>query len=374
MSPLRTSSLLLLPLAQAYTCVNAPQTLARGNLLMSAAVADAEWLQANGIAAPKLEIRAPEALDRGKGGVFATESVAPMEVLATIPRALLLSPAKGVGDGWAAELTAAALMSLHGNEETSGEFLVLDGDALAKKRWIESWADGGWATANSDLGRPGVRWGADDVTGCLMATGSDNDKNIYAKFRFPCHPVVHRASVGLAALTRADKTAAVQALNCRGRAFRGMRDELISLVETPTARPKGSVRDKRSWDVADALSRVLSRVTTLQLDDDDGASPSCVVVPLHERLAHCTDPRGENSKLLVDPRESGSGGADVLLVASRAIDAGEEITRDYLAAPRLDADESDGPLRLLLQFGLPPRMWGAEWVDELLGDIDDIGE
>ena len=77
---------------------------------------------------------------------------------------------------------------------------------------VGGWSAGGWATANEDLGNDEVRWGARDVTGNLMATGSDNDKNIYAKFRFPCHPVVHRAGLGLAGLTRADKGQALGAL------------------------------------------------------------------------------------------------------------------------------------------------------------------
>ncbi len=46
--------------------------------------------------------------------------------------------------------------------------------------------------------------------------------------------------------------------------------------------------------------------------------------------------------------------AVILLVATRNIESGEEITRDYTMAPRLDGDETDGSLRLLLQFGLPP--------------------
>ena len=120
---------------------------------------------------------------------------------------------------------------------------------------------------------------------------------------------------------------------------------------------------------------MLARATTLQLDEADGAPPSRVVVPLHERLAHCGDDRGENSKLLgVDPRDGGSGSAEVLLVASRAIERGEAITRDYNAAPRLPGDDSDGPLRLLTQFGLPPVTWGSEWVDELLGELDVDGD
>ena len=50
----------------------------------------------------------------------------------------------------------------------------------------------------------------------------------------------------------------------------------------------------------------------------------------------------------------------VLLVATRSIEQGEPITRDYAAAPRLPADTSDGALRLLLQFGLPPAAWLAD--------------
>ena len=49
----------------------------------------------------------------------------------------------------------------------------------------------------------------------------------------------------------------------------------------------------------------------------------------------------------------------MLLIAARDIEAGEEITRDYAKAPRLVGDESEGSLRLLLQFGLPPKAWGG---------------
>ena len=72
----------------------------------------------------------------------------------------------------------------------------------------------------------------------------------------------------------------------------------------------------------------------------------------------------ENAKLVGrDPRDE-SDGSTVLLVATRDIAAGEAITRDYNIAPRLPLDESDGPLRLLLQFGLPPKAWGevSPWV------------
>jgi len=320
-----------------------------------------QWADANGVIAPKLTVRAPRPEERGKGGVFASEPIAPMEVLARIPRALVLRPVAVDADdaSWAAELTAAALLILHADDASADE------DTLSMKTWLQGWIAGGWATDNADLGAPGVRWGSDDVTGSLLATGSDNDHNIYAKFRFPCHPVVHRSGLGLAQLTGASKGAALAALQCRGRSFRAMRDALIPLVHTPTPRSQGSTRDRKAWDVADALSRVLSRATTLFLEDDAGAAqaPTCAVVPLHERLEHC-DARGENAKLVgSDPRDQSARDDVVLLVATRGIQSGEAITRNYADAPRLPDDASDGALRLLLQFGLPPSAWPASQGD-----------
>ena len=139
-----------------------------------------------------------------------------------------------------------------------------------------------------------MRWGPRDVIGNLIATGSDNDKNIYAKFRFPCHPVVHRASVGLSQLTGAAKADTLAALTLRGTTYRAMRDELIPLVTTPTERARGSLREKRAWDVADVASRTMARATGIHLEADCSGAPSAAVVPLHERLAHCCE-RGENA-------------------------------------------------------------------------------
>jgi len=280
-----------------------------------------------------------------------------MEVIARIPRANVLQPeaiTAPTDARWATELTAAALRGLHAGDDDIAQ--------RQQQAWLRSWEAGGWATDNADLGRPGVRWGADDVTGSLLATGSDNDENIYAKFRFPCHPVVHRAGLGLATLTRSSKAEALAALQCRGTTYRAMRNELFPLVASPSERPRGSLRERRSWDVADMLSRVLSRVTALELKR--GELPACVV-PLHERLAQC-DARGENAKLVgIDPvgGDGEAGSEDVLLLATREIAAGEPITRDYLAAPQLAGDTSSGALRLLLQFGLPPKAWGVPWVD-----------
>lgn len=320
-----------------------------------------QWADEAGIIAPKVSVRSIRPEDRGKGGVIATEAIAAMETIAIIPKSHILCPsdaadaaaAGAADDNWATRLTAAALLALHAEGS--------DKPTAAKQAWLSSWQAGGWATDNGDLGGEDVRWGGRDVTGSLMATGSDNDKAIYAKFRFPCHPVVHRAGLGLAQLTRASKADAIAALQCRGSAYRSMREALFPLVTTPSPRKTGSARERRCWDVADTLSRVLSRATTLELDSDSTggtARSTCVVVPLHERLAHASSGL-ENAKLVgQDPRADGDG-SSVLLVASRPIAAGESITRDYALAPRLPLDSSDGPLRLLLQFGLPPAAWDA---------------
>ena len=166
---------------------------------------------------------------------------------------------------------------------------------MASKRtaWVSGWTSGGWATHGSDLGAPDARFGQMDVTGNLMATGSDNDHEIYRKFRMDCHPCVNRAGVGLAALVNASPTDARSALVCRGAAYRAMVDDLLPRVLTPSAREKGSARERRAWDVADMLSRVLSRATTLQIGGRGGAA----IVPIHERLGNC-DGRGENVKLV----------------------------------------------------------------------------
>ena len=130
-----------------------------------------------------------------------------------------------------------------------------------------------------------------------------------------------------------------------------MRDALQGLVleSTEKGRRKGTDRDKRCWDVADTLSRVLSKATLLQLEDNDGTTATHAIVPVHERSGHSLN---ENSKLV-------SIGDEVLLVATRDIAVGEPITRDYTTAPRLANDKSlEGiPLHLLLQFGLPPDAW-----------------
>ena len=316
------------------------------------------------IEAPKLLVR-PEA--QGKGGVQSTEPIAESEVLARIPRALVLYSdeiqCEGALEkaGWAAELTAAALKAQNAEGNTPIQ------------SWIRGWQGGGWGSDVDDLGLSGIRYGRDDVIGSLIATGSDNDEQVYSIFKFPCHPVVYRASLGLASLTRSSPSAALAALVARGAAYRSMRDDFLPLVTSPTERAKGSARDKKSWDVADAFNRVLSRATTLALDGS--AAPSAVVVPLYDRLAHCKESVGENVKLEFDPE---NGSDEVLLVATREIAAGEALTRDYSSAPRLPGDTSEGELRLLLQFGVFPSAWehdaGWDAIDKSLdGPAENAG-
>ena len=304
------------------------------------------------IEAPKLSVHADGC---GKGGVYAAESIAPNEVIAQIPRTLVLQCTSAIKSeralefgGWAAKLTAAALTALHAEDDTP------------MKSWIKGWQSGGWASDTADLGPPGIRYGSDDVTGSLMATGSDNDDQVFSVFKFPCHPVVYRASLGLASLTRSDEQAALAALITRGTAYRAMRDELLPLVKSPSKRAKGSTRDKKSWDVADMLSCVLSRANSLVLDDESGEA-SAVVVPLYDQLEHCTECVVENVRLELG--WSVGGKEAVLLVASREIAAGEALTRDYSAAPPLPGDTSEGALQLLLQFGIRPSAWepDAQW-------------
>lgn len=161
-----------------------------------------------------------------------------------------------------------------------------------------------------------------------------------------------KASLGLSFLTKCTEEEARDALTARGFTYRSLRDALQELVLESTERTsKGTVRDKRCWDVGDTLDRVLARATTLQLEDGE----TTAIVPIHERLAHSCN---ANSKLVAIDDE-------ILLVATRDIEAGECITRDYNLAPRITGNNDDSSLKgeglsalqLLLQFGLPPSAW-----------------
>mmetsp|Transcript_46278 Transcript_46278/g.54086 ORF Transcript_46278/g.54086 Transcript_46278/m.54086 type:complete len:276 (-) Transcript_46278:62-889(-) len=274
-----------------------------------------------------------------------------MEYLSAVEAA-----AKAQNCTWATELTAATLVDLHPTlAELATDKKELSSVVQSKQRWIQSWVAGGWATHGSDLAPPEAQFRSRCTTGSLLSTGSDNDANIYAKFRLPCHPAIHRAAVGLAFLTNMGEKGEEEcrkALARRGAVYRSMRDALLPLVLEPTERDRlASMRERRAWDVADVVSRMLSRATLLQLPGAKGEVTTPAVVPLHERLAQC-DERGENVKLIAD-----DGGMQLLLVATRDIEQGEDLTRDYTTAPRLVGDETEGALHLLLQFGLPPNAW-----------------
>ena len=133
----------------------------------------------------------------------------------------------------------------------------------------------------------------------------------------------------------------------------------------------GSARERRERVAALVFSRIVARATFL----DDGNQVA--VVPLHERLGHCEG--GGNVRLVCgDPRAGGEGGAerDVLLVATRAIEKGEALTRDFTAVPRVEPrpkltaqrtgcrkrappDEDQTAMLLLLQSGLRVSESGA---------------
>ena len=316
-------------------------------------------------------LRNPTPEERGKGGVEVAPngSIKALEVLARIPRDLIVSsvdaPLRAMEAAanarnltWATDLTAATLVATHPTEEELAASASKTSDSgvdtvRARKDWIRSWEAGGWATDPSDLGPDDVNFGAKDVVGSLMSTGTDNDHNIYAKFRMPCHPVLMRSSIGLGVLTGCTEKEAREALYARGFTYRSMRDALEPLILESSERPKGSLREKRCWDVADTLSRVLSRATTFEVEDDetDDVTLTHAIVPIHERLEHsANNEHSENSKLV-------ASGNEILLVATRDIAGGEAITRDYNSSPKLSNDESEGALHLLLQFGLPPMSW-----------------
>jgi len=213
----------------------------------------------------------------------------------------------------------------------------------------------------------------------LLTTGSDTDVEIYRKFGLPTHPAIDRASIWLSLLTDTSPPAARDALEARGFEWRRCRDTLRPLVdladldlaeEVADAELGGSQRERCERVAAALFSRVIARATPL----DDGAQVA--VVPLHERLGHCGE-AGANVRLVCgDPFEAvegegkeGGKARDVLLVATRAIGAGEALTRDYSQVPRLEPrppltaprtgckkvsplDEDLAPMLLLLQSGL----------------------
>ena len=131
------------------------------------------WCESNGVVADKL------AFD--DGAATATQNVAALEVLARVPRSLALSVPRR--RDWAGALTAEAIEAVEA------------GGPLAS--YVRSWRGGGWATSSEDLESRDR-----DTVDCLLATGSDNDFEIFKKFGMKCHPAVDRAAYRLAAICR----------------------------------------------------------------------------------------------------------------------------------------------------------------------------
>ena len=132
----------------------------------------------------------------------------------------------------------------------------------------------------------------------------------------------------------------------RGFAYRACRDRLRPLVDLGSLRARRGGRPRarrlapRAARPRDGRfpSRAPPRALTL-LDDGD----SVAVVPLHERLAHCGGEDGGNVRLVAgDPRDAAGGDAAVLLVATRAIAAGEPLTRDFTRVPRIESRPPHG--------------------------------
>ena len=324
-------------------------------LLLQLLLAPSTILQ-SGVAAPKIALAPASALD--ERGVVASAAVAPMEVVASIPRALVLSTPAGAG--WAARLTEAALRAPPG--------------ALRDGVW--AWRYAGWSTATEERidAAERERFTRDWRSAAgLLTTGSDNDVEIYRKFGLPTHPAIDRAAQWLGLLTSTSTPTARWALESRGFAYRACRDRLRPLVDLGSLPPPdaaadlelgGSLRERRDRATAAIFSRAAARATLL--DDGD----SVAVVPLHERLAHCGGEDGGNVRLVAgDPRDAAGGDADaVLLVATRAIAAGEPLTRDFTRVPRIESrppytatptaykppppGEDDTAMLLLLQTGV----------------------
>ena len=280
------------------------------------------WCETAGVTADKLSF------DEDGGGATVTQDVAALEVLARVPRSLTLCAPRR--KDWPGKLTAAAIEA------------VEEGGDLGS--YVSSWRGGGWATSSDDLEARDK-----ETVDSLLATGSDNDFEIFKKFGMKCHPAVDRAAYRLSALCRhRNEKAARAALVERGYAWRECREALIPLVRNPT-RTEGTARRRRELDAAELFSRALSRAAR--------AGDDIVVCPLYDTLR---DGAASATATLVED------GDDLLVVASRALVAGDAVTRDYGRAPSLsfidgsDADPASESevLRRLLQFGIDPQ-WSS---------------
>ena len=319
-----TMNRLLLLLSSTCCCafIAAPAA-SRGPLLHAATLSELDlqsWCETAGIDAEKLSFDGDSATVK--------QDVAALEVLARVPRSLTLCAPRR--KDWPGKLTAAAIEAV----EEGGDV----------GRWVRSWRGGGWATSSDDLEARDQ-----ETVDSLLATGSDNDFEIFKKFGMKCHPAVDRAAYRLSALCRhRNEKAARAALVERGYAWRECREALIPLVRNPT-RTEGTARRRRELDAAELFSRALSRAAR--------AGNDIVVCPIYDTLRDAST--AATATLVED-------GDDLLVVASRALVAGDAVTRDYGRAPSLgfidgsDADPASESevLRRLLQFGIDP-LWSS---------------
>ena len=143
----------------------------RGPLLHAATLSELDlqsWSEAAGIDADKLSFDGDSATVK--------QDVAALEVLARVPRSLTLCAPRR--KDWPGKLTAAAIEA------------VEEGDTLLS-HYVRSWRGGGWATSSDDL-EPRDQ----ETVDSLLATGSDNDREIFKKFGMTCHPAVDRDCPG----------------------------------------------------------------------------------------------------------------------------------------------------------------------------------
>lgn len=318
----------------------------------------ADYMACTSVAAPAVMLK--PSCDGDERGAVASEQIAAMDVVATVPEELVL--ATQAGEGWAARLTEDALTS-RARDPTV-------------RSWLASWRYAGWSTASEDRisSEERARFHKDwRSSGGLLTTGSDNDVEIYRKFGLPTHPAIDRAAIWLGLLTGVSTPTARDAIEARGFAFRACCERLLPLVDLSELDPAdeaadaelgGSLRERRERVAAALFSRVVARAAPLA----DGSEVA--VVPLYERLGHCGPGDAANVRLVRgDPRGGGGAARDVLLVATRAIGAGEALTRDFTAVPRVEPrpqltaprtgckkkappDEDATDMLLLLQSGL----------------------
>ena len=159
---------LLLLCSSASAFIAAP-AVSRGPLLHAAALAEdldlKSWCETAGITADKFDV----------DSATVTQDIAALEVLARVPRSLTLQAPRR--KDWPGKLTAAAIEA------------VEEGGDLGS--YVRSWRGGGWATSSDDLEQRDK-----ETVDSLLATGSDNDFEIFKKFGMKCTSAasIHRGA------------------------------------------------------------------------------------------------------------------------------------------------------------------------------------